>query len=442
MISAVARSTLTPAVRRLFLVLLAFLALVSMAEAFAFWLAARHVAQAKKRWARLGQPMDAFEARFPATPDSPAAERLDEMTRPLGIRMIPRPGERVRWDGENGDELRALGAELIKMDRPEFGSSPSLPAGAETLLRRERDRLDAIVAHILEAAPLAWEMDVGKGAEAPILGLLGHRQLSSLLLGRAWFSARDGRIAEAEQALEASWRLNASYLQRPDLIPQLSAVVVAQMQHGVLRTFPNPANVWLARMEERPFGRNFTHALQLQAWNLLSYGRRSQGSFGSRERRGPSIPRVGWGSIPEFLATPYTRLSVAGASEVLLRASRDLGSRRRCDVDTRLYAKELDDSLPRWNIIARIGTPSVALSWTAFRETDFDRELTERVLRARIVRTTSGSWPSSGGGSQVCEGVRWEYEPAPGGALDIRAKPRPFLPDDPRWDWALRLGSQ
>jgi hypothetical protein len=38
-----------------------------------------------------------------------------------------------------------------------------------------------------------------------------------MLLGRAWLSGRDGRVADSERALEASWRLNASYVERPEI---------------------------------------------------------------------------------------------------------------------------------------------------------------------------------------------------------------------------------
>ncbi len=335
--------------------------------------------------------------------------------------------------------VKALGAAIFKIERPKRGTVPGIPPEAEAFLARERGRLDAITTHILDGGPLFWGKDVSKGTGAPVPGLLGHRQLSNMLLGRAWLSARGGQHADAERALEASWRLNGSYLERPDILSQLIAVAVAQMQDGVLRTIRSASPVWLRRMEERPFSRRFPVALQIEAANWTRYTRGQWGVFDVSYMEDGTDPPAGWGSIPRFLMTPYMRLSVAGMSESLLRATHELAPQRRCDIDMKRYSKEFEDSFPRWNVIGRIAMPSVVRIWTVLRETDLDRELTERVLIARADRATSGAWPASGGSSGVCDGLSWEYELTPGGALDIKASAQPFRLDDPKWDWSLRL---
>jgi hypothetical protein len=411
---------------------------VGLAEAVGYWVASRHVARANEGWARETEPMESFAARFPVAPNSPAANTLDEMTRPLGIRMIFRRGDRAE-EGPNAEALKALGTAISRIERPKPGTSPGIPPEAEAFLSRERGRLDAIILHILEGGSLVWEQDVSKGTGAPVPGLLGHRQLTSMLLGRAWLSARDGRVADAERALEASWRVNASYLERPDVLSQLIAVAVAQMQQGVLRATPSVAPVWLERMKERPFSGRFPVALQLEASNWTRYTRGYWGVFDVTYMEDGSVPPAGWGSVPRFLMTPYMRLSVAGISEALLRATHELAPQRRCDIDMKRYSKKFEDSIPRWNIIGRIATPSVVKIWTVLRETDLDRELTERVLLARAERGASGSWPASGGPSAVCEGLAWEYGLVGGGSLDIRPTSEPFRLDDPKWDWAVRL---
>jgi len=260
-----------------------------------------------------------------------------------------------------------------------------------------------------------------------------------MLLGRAWLSARDGRLADTERALEASWRLNGSYLERPDILSHLIAVAVAQMQDGVIRTIRRPGPVWLERMKERPFSRRFPVALQLEAANWTRYTRGHWGVFDVSYMEDGTDPPAGWGSIPRFLMTPYMRLSVAGMSDALLRAARELAPQRRCDVDMTRYSKEFEDSFPRWNVIGRIAMPSVVRIWTVLRETDLDRELTERVLSARAERVASGAWPASGGASAVCEGLAWNYGSAGGAALDIRPSSEPFRLDDPKWDWSIRV---
>jgi hypothetical protein len=93
--------------------------------------------------------------------------------------------------------------------------------------------------------------------------------------------------------------------------------------------------------------------------------------------------------------------------------------------------------MPRWNVIGRIATPSAVKPWVAFKEADLDRELTERVLIARVERATSGRWPTSGGTSQVCEGLSWDYEVV-SGSLHIRPTTQPFHGSS-GWDWSVRV---
>jgi hypothetical protein len=169
----------------------------------------------------------------------------------------------------------------------------------------------------------------------------------------------------------------------------------------------------------------------------MAYTRGFWGVFDIDRIEPAQPPPGGWRTIPRFLTTPYVRLSIAGFSDALLGAMRELRGERRCDRDIEAFGTEVHESIPRWNIIGRIAMPSVVRAWTTFRELDFDRELTERVLLARAERTTSGRWPGAGGASQVCESVSWDYETT-SGALDIRPSERPFHVDS-GWDWSVRV---
>ncbi len=412
---------------------------VVLVEAIGYGLAAHRTSRADKAWASEAEAMDAFAARFPAAPDSPAALKLDELTRPLGVRMVRRPSEPGRWSGENDELLKALSLAIVKLGRSTSGTPTRLPAAAEALLGRERARLDAIIHHILDGGSLRWEQDIAKGTGAPIPSLLGHRQLSSLLLGRAWIAARDGGFAEAESALDASWRLNSSYSDRPDLLSQLISVAVGSMEYGVLRHIPQPGPVWFDRIKDRSFVRRLPVSLQLEAWNWMHYTRGYWGVFDVSYMEDGRVPPRGWGSIPRFLTTPYIRLSMSGMSEALLRARRDLGEQRRCDLDMESYSRQTEDSFPRWNIIGRIGIPPIVRAWASLRHADLDRELTERVLSARAERAASGRWPVASVPSAVCEGVSWDFEAAADSTLHIKASTQPFHEADPNWDWAIRV---
>ncbi len=410
---------------------------IGLTVALGFVIAERRAAQTHEAWARESEPMEAFLGRYPAVPNNPAAVALDGMTRPLGIRMMRRPDDPPSWKGANEEQLKAVGAAMGAFEKPKGGAQPTLPPDVIAFLVHANERLDGIVAHVVDGGPLVWEQDVRKGNGAPLPSLLGHRQLASLLLGRAWMSARAGRGAAADRALEASWRISASLLDRPDLIPLMVGASVSRMQHGVLRELPGVGSAWRQRMSERPFAARVPIALQTEASSWLLYTHGFWGVLDVQYMEEAQPPPGGWRTVPRFLTAPYIRLSVAGMSDALLGMTRTLRAERRCDRDMDAAADEVRDSMPRWNIIGRIGTPSVIKAWALFKETDLDRELTERVLLARAERAASGRWPAEGGASQVCEGVSWDYETV-GGSLEIRASEPPFHAEA-GWDWSVRV---
>jgi hypothetical protein len=395
--------------------------------------------RAEEAWATRVEPMESFIARYPTEPDNPAALELDVKTRPLGIRLTDRTGEEPR-EGPHDELLKELSSFIG--DRAGGGTDElgALAPEARAFLERERAPIEAIEAQILQGGTLRWKQDITKGVAAPIPGLLGHRQVHTLLLARAWEAARQGRPREAERALEASWVLGGSLEERPDLISRLIVVAVSTMQHRVLRAARLPPDRWLPRLEERGFADGMQAALQLEAWSWTRYAEGDWGMFDvDHMERGEKPPRTIGGDLGRFLTVPYMRLSFAGMSASLLRANEELRAQRRCDFDVQQYAEEFKESYPRWNILARIAVPSLLRAWASLRYADFDRELTEQVLVFRTIRRSSGSWPTGTVPSRVCADVSWVLEAHADGSLIVQPSEAPFVTDKDDRDWSIRL---
>jgi hypothetical protein len=190
-------------------------------------------------------------------------------------------------------------------------------------------------------------------------------------------------------------------------------------------------------MQERPFLAGFLTALQTEAWNWTVFARQHWGVVDLAAIEGGRLPKAGpLGQIGRFVTRPYPRLSFVGMSDAARRARHDFASQRRCDLDVTAYLERFEASIPRWNVIGRIGMPSLVRAWSSLRQGDFDREWTERVLAARELRASAGIWPTVDAASTVCEGVTWRHEATPDGALTIRASVKPFVADDPKRTWA------
>ena len=417
------------------------LASVAVTVSLGYLAAAHALRRAERAWAEQAEPMDSFVARYPAQPDSPAGVALDALTRPLGVRMCgPSEPDPPGGDKTHVEFLQSLGKFLSECGHAGSDACPALPAPVETFLEREAPRLDAIETHILQGGPLHWVQDLSKGVAAPFPSLLGHRQLSSVLLTRAMLHARRGRPELAERSLEAGWVLNASFAERPDFLSRLITVSVSGMNNAVLRTIKTPSDRWLPHMQQRTFAADVRIPYQLEAWNWTRFTVGLWGIFDvSYMESGEKPPATILGTPGRVLTAPYVRLSFAGVSEALLKASQTLRSEKRCDFDVDRYSKEFEDSFPRWNVLGRIATPSVLRGFTSMRYADLDRELTEQVIAARKARLATGRWPSAPTASTVCEGVAWKPQAGSDGSVTIGASVKPFATDDPQWTWSIRL---
>jgi hypothetical protein len=417
------------------------LACVAVGVSLGYLAAGRAVRRAERAWAERGEPMETFAGRFPERPDSPAGLELDRLTRPLGIQMCgPYESDPAGRDKARNEFLQSVSRFLGDCGRSGNDQCAALPRETATFLERESRRLDAIETHILEGGALHWAQDIEKGVASPIPRLLGHRQIQSLILARALAHEAGGRPPAVERSLEASWVLNASYVERPELISRLIAIAVSGMQNAVLRTVRNPSDRWLPRVQQQRFAAGIRAPYQLEAWNWMLYTKGPWGILDVNEMESGEIPRPSlFGTPARFLTAPYVRLSFAGISEALLTATETLLSQKRCDFDVDRYAKDFEDSFPRWNILGRIATPSVVRGYISMRSADLDTELSEQVLAARASRRATGRWPSAPAPSTVCEGIVWEPRTAADGSITIGPNAKPFVTDAPNWRWSIRL---
>jgi hypothetical protein len=399
---------------------------LALAVACGYWISSRQLAEAEKAWAREYEPMAALAARFPRQTDSEGAKALDALARPMGIVFIRLPSD--EWDSEDPlfKALQDVGSALS-----DAGVKPFSPA-APSLLARETKSVSAIAAQILRGGPILWDRDINRAPGGPLPSLVAHRHMQSLLLARAHLEDLRGHQEAAAEALEASWVLNASMIERPELLCQLIASSVSGMQDGVLRSLRRPPSVWRDRTRGRPFSRNLTRSLRLEVWQYSNLANDSWGAFDLGAIESGAPPPVGVGGwLFRHATIPFVRVNLADFSEEARRAIAIVDRQTRCDLDVEGFSLQVEKSTPRWRVITRSALPPLLKSWLPMREADLRRELTGRVLEARAERAATGHWPAGETSSEVCEGLDWIYTVDRDGALVIRAAEDPFYADLP-----------
>lgn len=324
---------------------------------------------------------DTVAARYPDHPATPAALTLTKLAVPLGVDIMPRQ-ERFVPTPPSRKEFEAiqkpLGAYITaQLERPSTAIDDAPPAVA-AYLDAHTPQLDAVRAHVLSGAPIAWTVQLERGLDMPIPNMLGHMELARLFIAGALRKARSGDAA-AWDDLHAVWQLDAGLRPRPDLISQLIALASTRMINTAAAKLPLPAPPWLAEVRAFDYRRSIVASMQSEAnsWQSFTYG----------------------GGVRGFVAGPYVRLSAADAAEHMRAAFVDMANSNACDVDEEALMQAVQRSIPKWNMLANMGIPNISSLWQRVARVTPELELTEKALQLR-----GGETPSS---SSRCSDGRW-----------------------------------
>jgi hypothetical protein len=262
---------------------------------------------------------------------------------------------------------------------------------------RGRD-LDAIVNFLSTRESPAWKIDVSLGPEAPIPNLLGQIRLQKLLVAHALNRAHLGREDEAERALHASWMLNGSLRDRPDVLSQLIAIAVARLQVGLARRISVDPASWLKRFADHDYRSSLLQAVEMESIAQL----RQLPTGSSRWERA-------------------SRVAFLELRRTFLVNLRDLPV-----VDGPVG--NLDPPFLKHEFPGTLGVMAATLPQdnlaNAVRRVDhliIDTELTERILQARMLKASLGQWPTEIPNFNVSRmtGAHWIYSVSADGRLTV-----------------------
>ncbi len=391
-------------------------------------------------WAEHGAPLERFASEHPATKDNPAALRLDELTRTIGIESIGgyKVPERRAVNMAKDPALQAIQAHLraiegIRADGP----VPAMPAEVRAYMLANATALDSIEDHLIASGPLVFEEDVAMGAASPTPALLGIRSLQGVLLVRAADALRRRDAARATRTLEAAWVHAQSCHGRSDLISQLIGIAVTGMQNSILRLWAEPPAVWLDRVKSNDFKARVLASYQAEVygWRAFALRYRGAGDLSELDGSGPRANTL-FDHAFRFVSTPYVRLSLAGVSDVMRRSREDLERGDLCSFDPDESDKTVKSRFPRWNILGPIAVPALFRVWSSVRDVSLDGELTGLVMEAH--QRPRETPPGNSTPSRVCAGYAWVHGRAADGRLSIRLEPTEMpAPRKEPWTFVL-----
>ncbi|MEO8349161.1 MAG: alpha/beta hydrolase [Acidobacteriota bacterium] len=360
----------------------------------------------------------AFEAQFPKANASAGALELERFAASLGFPLAPVPNAgappgdappgktaepapfalneesgRSRPTAEAEAAFQGIRAAVTQfLDRELKSAGERIGAAPPQLDRYFTDHegvLSAAESLLLREPDVHWEMDVARGAAAPIPNFTGIMQLQRLFVARALLQAQRGETDGALRTLEAAWKLNEGVSSRPELISHLIVVAAAKLHMGALRKVDDPAHGWADRLRSGSLSSAFLVAYQNQVWLQSTDVRDLTGERGAFGRTLTNmVAAVQGGDLCSW--TPEK-----------LQETWDRAAREESGGD---------------DATANVATPNLLDSFLRWRRHLIDAELTALVLDARAARaeSTGRTWPAKlrSVGTGVCPTEPWSYRPS------------------------------
>jgi hypothetical protein len=362
-----------------------------------FW----HIRQAALRepgalrdWTEeFGSP-DKTLATFPDQGDNEVANRLIELARSLGVDLTRTKPQQPRLVEPAGE--RALNQAVSDYYRSELVKTGGEVGPPDETLRAAlegcRPEIGAIINLLSDSTPAAWETRILAAFDAPIPNLSGQIHLLKVLAAEALNRARLGQTSEAERAVDASWALNSSLRDRPDLASQLIAVSIARIQVGLVRRIPVDPVSWSVRFSEHDYRASLLKAIEVESISALHVF--AQGSSWSD-----------CASRADFLDLRRALLVRLRDSPVSDGPASDLPTERRSP----------------GGIIESIMAPNLVSAMRRVDRLIVDQELTERLLAVRLLKARLGHWPDdvSNLKSSRLKRAHWNYAVSPDGRMAI-----------------------
>ena len=353
---------------------------------------------------RRSQGGGSFLERYPATGDNATVRDLETLAAAIGIGMgspdTPGRGEPAAADAARFEAVKAPLKDFFSNQRiATEGALAPPPRELAAFLAAARPGLDSVRSRLAAGPVPVWKRDLESGLATRIPNYLGLLMLQKLLLLDASERLRAGDEAQAQEVLEASWRLNQAMSDNsPSLIAQIMGQAVIRLQQPILRRFSRAPAGWRERLLH----------LDLQARTLRSFQCEAFAAHRSASRDRP-IAGLPGGPAAQFLARwtlwDYSR-----------RFSAMIERLRRRDVrsfDPAAFHREQLASIPRWQAAARLLLPDFWDRWPRSAHVELEAELTALVLEERE-RLAAGGVPRAAGRSSRVAGLSWIYQDLPG----------------------------
>ncbi|MEL6354125.1 MAG: hypothetical protein AAFR58_20595 [Cyanobacteria bacterium J06627_28] len=372
---------------------------------------------ARYQRARMDKQAAIFFSQLPTHPRNLSAKQFDLLAAEFSFAPNDPTHLDIQFSEENANAYRAIELLLSEFLRKQ-AATPSgiledIPPELKQYLDSYSTQLRAIQTHLLEQPIPEWDLTYEYMVDPyyPFPGFFNIRSVQELLLLSALDSHHQQKPAEMAATLEASWRLNQTLLQRPDLNAQLSVSTVADYQAGLLRHFNDVPEIWINRLEQQQQQQSVIAAHTFETWLLYTIQQHSlRATVYQAEPTAPLGDKLQSTIIYWFSPTYIMQLKAIDTAQSTHRALEQLSGLDVCTTTQQAAEQQLSqEKTADWNQ-TRIGAPQLlARRWKVTGDRALNLELTQKVLQAKQHLREHGTWPEELPEltSTICENARW-----------------------------------
>jgi hypothetical protein len=241
------------------------------------------------------------------------------------------------------------------------------PPDVAAYFRNHVAAIDAVRTHLLSRDPIAWPATVNWS---------NHMLLTRMLAAHAQ-SHRDW------SDLEAGWDLQRSIWSRPDTISCIAALSGMRIINSVARNLPPPAPPWLADFLAFDVRRAMLAGQLAELESIRGTAEDVAQSSDSKH------------DLTSWLRRPYD-LAVARNFETVMRtAAMNVARFDRCNMDERVFEREIRNALPWWNRPGWIAAPNLGAMWQRVGRFRAERQETAKRFNLKT-EPCGGDAPNAG----------------------------------------------
>lgn len=377
--------------------------------------------------AKYEQEMDqdevAFLRQFPKTEDNQTLKQLGELAASqLGIAITGRTGD--NWQISESQQQAyqdirdELGYYLTVQSQDTTSSFNRVPPRLRDYLEKNADKITTIRNLLLNSETPRWGTDMswiseGNTASYRLPSYLGSVNLQRIFAIDMLYKQEQGKTKEAQETLEASWKLAQSLKNNPFLIGQLGGIISTRTYLGVIWKLDGLPSVWQQRLLEHDYRQSMLQTFTGESLYGRTYYRwlmnqPATALENSREEIGEDFVNLylalGWSEWSESMRKNFLRWEAIATYQGKAEMYKALTQENICtwnfnnwrSTTEPIYGALLEQSYQLSGVWQRAGRLMLEL------------ELTQKILQIKEMGDNAKNLPNVQ--SSICPNAQWTYE--------------------------------